>query len=266
MSDLQRVITASKTYETLLGERFSATGKGLNEKTDSVLGQLSPDAVARLRRIAACRNQIVHEAGVEHIRNPEAFDEACTFLDKYFANLPPQNQHAVPPLGEAAYSRYASYQGFFSDQVRDLLPVKSWSDLLPRWERAAQLRFVDNDACKRDLELWIRFLGNQNICSALEAKLPGLDFISTVGPDSMQFEFHRHVTPPSERCNAVSSTLKALVGKHELLVASPRIGIDSEKREAVLVRHLGLQLRPALFGRYKLARIQHQTLISIAFN
>ncbi len=265
MSDLQRAITASKTYETLLADRLAATGKGLNEKTDSVQDRLPAEAVARLRRVAACRNQIVHEAGVDRIRNPEAFDEACAFLDAFFAELPTQPAQALPALGEAEYARFASYRGFATDQVCDMLPIKSWRDALARWEQAAQLRFVDNEVCKQDFEFWIRFLGNQNICDLLKATLPGLDFISTVSPASFQFELHRHVTPPSQRCKAIAAALKPWVGKDALLDGSPRIGIDSEKREAVLVRHKGLQLRPALFGRFKLARVQHQTLISIGF-
>jgi hypothetical protein len=60
-SDIDIVVTQSKTLEALLEQKFGATGRGLHEKLTSIEYQLEVGLVKNIRWIATMRNKVVHE-------------------------------------------------------------------------------------------------------------------------------------------------------------------------------------------------------------
>ena len=60
-SDIDIVVTQSKTLEALLEQKFGATGRGLHEKLSSIEYQLEAGLVKNIRWIATMRNKVVHE-------------------------------------------------------------------------------------------------------------------------------------------------------------------------------------------------------------
>ena len=60
-SDIDIVVTQSKTLEALLEQKFGATGRGLHEKLSSIEYQLEAGLVKNIRWIATMRNRVVHE-------------------------------------------------------------------------------------------------------------------------------------------------------------------------------------------------------------
>ena len=60
-SDIDIVVTQSKTLEALLEQKFGATGRGLHEKLSSIEYQLEAGLVKNIRWIATLRNKVVHE-------------------------------------------------------------------------------------------------------------------------------------------------------------------------------------------------------------
>lgn len=63
MSQIEAVVKLSRTLESLLEQKYQATGKGLHEKVTSVEAQLPEALVKQLRYIATIRNSVVHEDG-----------------------------------------------------------------------------------------------------------------------------------------------------------------------------------------------------------
>ncbi|MEL6329930.1 MAG: DUF4145 domain-containing protein [Planctomycetota bacterium] len=72
-SDLDRVVTWSKRFETHLERRYGATGRGLHEKLDSVERRLPREAVRDLRYLATIRNKIVHDADYKRLDDRREF-------------------------------------------------------------------------------------------------------------------------------------------------------------------------------------------------
>lgn len=68
----EAVISASRTLESLLEQRFGASGKGLHERVTSVEQQLPPSLLKKIRYIATVRNRLVHQAGYQ-LQDPDAF-------------------------------------------------------------------------------------------------------------------------------------------------------------------------------------------------
>ena len=60
-SDIDIVVTQSRTLEALLEQKFGATGRGLHEKLSSIEYQLEAGLVKNIRWIATMRNKVVHE-------------------------------------------------------------------------------------------------------------------------------------------------------------------------------------------------------------
>ena len=60
-SDIDIVVTQSKTLEALLEQKFGATGRWLHEKLSSIEYQLEAGLVKNIRWIATMRNKVVHE-------------------------------------------------------------------------------------------------------------------------------------------------------------------------------------------------------------
>ncbi len=81
-SDLERAIRASKRYEAILSKRYSAKGRGLHEKTDSVERKLDQQLVRDLRLIATVRNKLVHQDGYDDIQDEASFEAARKRADK----------------------------------------------------------------------------------------------------------------------------------------------------------------------------------------
>lgn len=76
MSDIDRVIKASRKIETQLVRNFQATGKGLNGKLNSVEKKLPAALVKRIRYVATIRNKVVHDDGYKRIDDRSAFKRA----------------------------------------------------------------------------------------------------------------------------------------------------------------------------------------------
>lgn len=89
MSQIETAVTLSRNLESLLAEKFHATGKGLHEKVSSVETALPADLVKQLRFIATMRNSVVHESNF-HIPDLPAFVAA--------ADTASQRLHAMPQV------------------------------------------------------------------------------------------------------------------------------------------------------------------------
>lgn len=74
-SDIERVITWSKRFESHLERRYGATGRGLHEKVSSVEHKLSHSTVRDLRFVATIRNKLLHEAGYDRIDDRRVFSQ-----------------------------------------------------------------------------------------------------------------------------------------------------------------------------------------------
>jgi hypothetical protein len=86
VNDYERAIKYSKSLETLLKNRFGATGKGLHEYTSSVESKLDPKIVKKLRYMATIRNKLVHDDGYSKIDDRGRFIE--TYNEVYSALKP----------------------------------------------------------------------------------------------------------------------------------------------------------------------------------
>lgn len=73
---IELAVRYSKQLESLLEQKFAATGRGLHEKVSSVEDLLSEDLVRKLRWIATMRNKVVHEDDFE-IENLASFRDSC---------------------------------------------------------------------------------------------------------------------------------------------------------------------------------------------
>jgi hypothetical protein len=76
MSDIDRVIKASRKIESELVRNFQAKGKGLNGKLNSVERKLPAALVKRIRYIATIRNKVVHDEGYRRIDDRQSFKRA----------------------------------------------------------------------------------------------------------------------------------------------------------------------------------------------
>ena len=63
MSQIELAVSLSRRLESLLEEKYQATGKGLHEKVSSIETTLPSQLVKSLRYIATIRNSVVHEQG-----------------------------------------------------------------------------------------------------------------------------------------------------------------------------------------------------------
>ena len=63
MSQIELAVSLSRRLESLLEEKYQATGKGLHEKVSSIETTLPSQLVKSLRYIATIRNSVVHEEG-----------------------------------------------------------------------------------------------------------------------------------------------------------------------------------------------------------
>ena len=62
-----KIIEYNKKIESLLTEKFQASGKGLHTKLTSVETKLSADLVKKIRYIASVRNKLVHEDDYKNV-------------------------------------------------------------------------------------------------------------------------------------------------------------------------------------------------------
>jgi|SaaInlStandDraft_1057018.scaffolds.fasta_scaffold143075_2 hypothetical protein len=85
MSDIEKVVLASKRLEKLLKENFGGKGKGLHELTESSRRSLSEAVIKKLHYVATLRNKVIHEDGYDHLDDPESFDRATRYLDEHLA-------------------------------------------------------------------------------------------------------------------------------------------------------------------------------------
>lgn len=76
MSFIETAIGYSKRIETVLVNRYGATGKGLHEKVSSVASQLPVHIVRKSRHIASVRNKLVHEDGYV-LDDSNGFTKSC---------------------------------------------------------------------------------------------------------------------------------------------------------------------------------------------
>lgn len=60
-SDIELAVTTARRLESMLENRFGASGRGLHEKLASVEARLPPEALRDARYVATMRNKVVHE-------------------------------------------------------------------------------------------------------------------------------------------------------------------------------------------------------------
>ena len=65
MVDLNQIVGATKRLESLLEQKFGATGRGLHEKLSSVERRIPMDLRKKIRYLATIRNKAMHEDGYE---------------------------------------------------------------------------------------------------------------------------------------------------------------------------------------------------------
>jgi len=63
MSQIEFAVTLSRRLESVLEQKYKATGKGLHEKISSVEDKLPAQLVKSMRYIATMRNSVVHQHG-----------------------------------------------------------------------------------------------------------------------------------------------------------------------------------------------------------
>ena len=92
-SDIEVVIKYTKRLETILEDRFGATGRGLHEKITCVGGKLPPDTVKKLRYIATIRNKLMHDDSYKQIDDRKEFISACKMVEKAIEKM---NSNPIP--------------------------------------------------------------------------------------------------------------------------------------------------------------------------
>jgi hypothetical protein len=96
LSDIERVIRASKSLEKLLEQQYGAVGRGLHEKASSVEEQLDAATLKSLRWVATMRNKVVHEDDFE-LPDPQGFSDTVERLTKALAPKAKPIQPKVKP-------------------------------------------------------------------------------------------------------------------------------------------------------------------------
>lgn len=94
MSDIERVIRASKSLEKLLEQQYGAVGRGLHEKASSVEDQLDAATLKSLRWVATMRNKVVHEDDFE-LPDPQGFSDT---VDRLTETLTPKIKPIQPKV------------------------------------------------------------------------------------------------------------------------------------------------------------------------
>lgn len=101
MSDIERVIRASKALEKLLEQQYGAVGRGLHEKASSVEDQLDTATLKSLRWVATMRNKVVHEDDFE-LPDPQGFSDA---VERLTETLTPKAKPIQPKVEPKQRSR-----------------------------------------------------------------------------------------------------------------------------------------------------------------
>ncbi|HJZ57602.1 MAG TPA: hypothetical protein VKE74_21715 [Gemmataceae bacterium] len=93
MSDIELVISRTKTLEALLEQGLGAVGKGLHEKVTSVQAKLPESLVKKLRFVATLRNKLVHDSSYQKLDDRPAFERVCGEAEAELRAL------TAPPVG-----------------------------------------------------------------------------------------------------------------------------------------------------------------------
>lgn len=79
MSAIEIAVQYSKRLESILEQRYCASGRGLHEKITSVETRLPSDVVRSLRWVATLRNKVVHEPDYK-IEDINRYQSTCETL------------------------------------------------------------------------------------------------------------------------------------------------------------------------------------------
>lgn len=101
MSDIERVIRASKALENILAQQYGAEGRGLHEKASSVEDQLDRATLKSLRWVATMRNKVVHEDEFE-LPDPQEFSDT---VERLIEILTPKAKPIQPKVEPKRRSR-----------------------------------------------------------------------------------------------------------------------------------------------------------------
>lgn len=101
-SDIDIVVTQSKTLEALLEQKFRATGRGLHEKLSSIEYQLETGLVKNIRWIATMRNKVVHENF--QLTNQNDFLRSCQRALEGLQNSQPTTSERVNSSSRNSYN------------------------------------------------------------------------------------------------------------------------------------------------------------------
>ena len=101
-SDIDIVVTQSKTLEALLEQKFGATGRGLHEKLSSIEYQLEAGLVKNIRWIATMRNKVVHENF--QLTNQNDFLRSCQRALEGLQNSQPTTSERVNSSSRNSYN------------------------------------------------------------------------------------------------------------------------------------------------------------------
>ena len=89
INQYEAVISSSRALESLLEQRFGATGKGLHERLTSVEHGIPAPLKKKIRFIASVRNQLVHQVGYQ-LEDPDAFLRASVEAIQQLQALTPR--------------------------------------------------------------------------------------------------------------------------------------------------------------------------------
>jgi len=106
MSQIEVAVKLSRTLESLLEQKYQATGKGLHEKVTSVEAQLPEALVKQLRYIATIRNSVVHEEGFE-VPDLLKFTAAGDAAVRELGGEPDKSSSPAPSAASAKWVFYA---------------------------------------------------------------------------------------------------------------------------------------------------------------
>lgn len=113
MNQIEAAVTLSRTLETILVDKFNATGKGLHEKVTSAERFLPADLVRQIRYIATIRNAVVHEDGYQMSNVPE-FISTAEAAAKVLTEMPVTAVNIPDATGYNEYTRaqWWAYRAF----------------------------------------------------------------------------------------------------------------------------------------------------------
>jgi len=140
MGEIDTAVKYSKQIETLLEQKFGASGKGLHEKLSSIETKIAQNIARQIRYVASIRNKVVHENGYQ-IDDYDQFVFACEKIIQSLNSLAADSISASgtalePPHPQLNTGRYI-YRFSLINFVGSIIVVALWIYILTDKQRIA---------------------------------------------------------------------------------------------------------------------------------